>query len=354
MKRLLTVSFAAIVAAAAPVHAQVNLGVNNTGLSIGNSPEWRGVRINFRDQDVRQVHGVNITIWQPHQPSSGDYHGIMIGLPSTGGENLSGMGLGLIGLSASNDMQGIMLGGIGMGAGGDITGVGAGLIGLGAGGDVTGFGFGGIGLGVGNDITGIGIGGIGLGAGGDITGIALGGFGLAAGGDIRGLKAAFFGLGAGDDIGGIGIAGFGMGAGGDISGIHVAGFGMGAAGDITGLNIAGFGLGAGGEIRGANISLIGMGARSISGFTVGSLVRTDRLSGLSIVPVHARVQNNGAFKGIGLSAYNEVRGHTTGLTIGLLNYTRTLHGVQLGVLNVVSENPRGRRMLPLVNWNFEQ
>lgn len=321
MKRLLSIVITAAMAATSPLHAQVNLGVNNAGLSIGNSPEWRGVRINFRDQAVREVYGVNITIWQPHQPSSGDYHGIMIGLPSTGGEQLSGMGVGLLGLAASKDMRGVMIGGVGAGAGGDITGLGAGLIGLGAGGDITGVSFAGVGVG----------------AGGDITGIAIGGVGLAAGGDITGIQLAMFGMGAGEDIRGIGIAGFGIGAGGDISGIHLAGFGM----------------GAGGEIRGGNLALFGLGANSIRGVAVASLLQSGEFSGLGIAPAHLRIQNGGSFTGVGLSAYHEVRGHTKGLTIGLLNYTRTLYGVQLGVINVVGENPRGRRMLPVVNWNFK-
>jgi hypothetical protein len=36
-----------------------------------------------------------------------------------------------------------------------------------------------------------------------------------------------------------------------------------------------------------------------------------------------------------------------------VNYTRTLDGVQLGLVNVVRENPKHRQVLPIANWNFQ-
>jgi len=352
MKRVLFIFFISLLFSSTS-YAQVNIGANETGLSIGNSRNWTGVRLNFRDVDVEEIRGVNITIWSPLEPATGTIRGVALGLPSTGAGTIEGLGLGLVGIAASDNLKGIMVGGIGAGAGNDITGIALGGLGLGAGGNIKGISFGGFGLGAGGDISGVAVGGFGLGAGGSITGVSFGGFGLAAGDDIKGASAALFGLGAGNSIRGVGFAGFGMGAGDDIVGIHIAGFGMGAGGDMTGFHLAGFGLGAGGTIKGANFALIGIGAQAIEGFNVSATMKSDRISGLAIAPGFARINPGGDLHGISLAGYHEVRGHTQGLTIGIVNYTRTLNGVQLGVINMVDQNPRGRRVLPLVNWNFD-
>jgi len=46
---------------------------------------------------------------------------------------------------------------------------------------------------------------------------------------------------------------------------------------------------------------------------------------------------------------NYVRGSQTGLTLGVVNYARTVHGVQLGLINVIADNG-AHRFLPLINW----
>lgn len=352
MKRIITVLIIGLLYIA-PSQAQINIGANETGLSIGNSRNWTGVRLNFRDLDIEEIRGVNVTVWSPYEPATGTIRGLAIGLPSTGAGTIDGFGIGLLGIAATDNLTGFMVGGVGAGAGNDITGFAVGGLGLGAGGDITGISFGGFGLGAGGDITGVSFGGFGLGAGGNITGISFGGFGLAAGNNLTGASAALFGVGAGNNMTGIGIAGFGMGAGGDMTGIHLAGFGLGAGGNITGFQFGGFGLGAGGTITGANLALIGIGAEAIEGFSMSATMRADHISGLTLAPAFARINPGGELHGISLSAYHEVRGHTSGLTIGLINYTRTLKGVQLGVINMVDRNPRGRRVLPLVNWNFD-
>ncbi len=335
------------------VQAQVNLGVDGKGVSFGNSTEWTGLRFNVRDNGISEIRGINVTLLAPRDPSTGVIRGAAIGLLSTGAQEIHGLGLGLAGVAASGNLSGAMIGGLGAGAGGDISGLVFGGLGAGAGGDITGLAFGGFGLGAGGDITGISFGGFGLGSGGSITGISVGGFGLAAGEDLKGASAAMFGMGAGGDMIGFGLAGFGMGAGGSIRGIHIAGFGMGAGDDITGIHIAGFGLGAGGTIKGASAALFGIGADRLEGLNLAGTLRARQMVGIAIAPAHLRVNADGDFRGVGLSAFNEVRGHTTGLTIGLVNYTRTLDGVQLGLVNVVRENPKHRQVLPIANWNFQ-
>ena len=46
-------------------------------------------------------------------------------------------------------------------------------------------------------------------------------------------------------------------------------------------------------------------------------------------------------------------GSNFGLAIGVINYARSLHGMQLGLLNIVRDNPGGRKVLPVVNWHFQ-
>lgn len=340
-------------AAVSTAHAQVNLGSNGKGLSFGNSTEWTGIRFNVRDSGIEEIRGLNVTLLAPREPASGVIRGAAIGILSTGAREIHGIGFGLAGVAAGDNLTGAMIGGLGAGAGGDISGLVFGGLGAGAGGNITGLAFGGFGLGAGGDIRGISFGGFGLGAGGDISGISVGGFGLAAGDDLRGASAALFGMGAGGDMTGFGFAGFGMGAGGSIKGIHFAGFGLGAGDDITGIHIAGFGMGAGGTIKGASAAFFGIGADRLEGLNLAGTLRARQMVGLAIAPAYLRVNADGDFHGVGVSAYNEIRGHTTGLTIGLVNYTRTLNGVQVGLVNVVRENPKHRQVLPIANWNFE-
>lgn len=137
-----------------------------------------------------------------------------------------------------------------------------------------------------------------------------------------------------------------------MKGIHLAGFGMGAGDDITGIHLAGFGIGAGGTIKGVSAAIFGIGADRMEGLNLAGTLQARQMVGVALSPIYLKVAENGNFHGLGISAYNDVRGHTTGLTIGLVNYTRTLNGVQLGLVNIVTQNPKHRQVLPVANWNF--
>jgi hypothetical protein len=63
-----------------------------------------------------------------------------------------------------------------------------------------------------------------------------------------------------------------------------------------------------------------------------------------------RVRSDGSLTGLACSAFNQVCGGQRGLSVGVVNYARTLRGVQIGVINRVRDNPRWRRVLPIVNW----
>jgi len=303
-------------------------------ISIGDHPRVDGVRLNFRDRELDLVRGANVTVWSPYDGAGGTVKGLALGLPLTGADRITGLGFGLAGVGANEDLRGIMIGGVGAGAGGDIRGITVGGIGAGAGGDMRGITIGGIGAGAGGDMRGITIGGIGAGAGGSLSGFAFGGVGVAAGGDARGIL----------------IGGVGAGAGGNLRGIAIGGIGVGAGGDVRGIAIGGVGVGAGGTVRGAAIGLVGVGAPRLEGVVVGSLVRAAKVRGFVVSPVMFRSLPDADVRGATVSGVNIVHGHQRGVAIGLVNFAQSLNGVQLGGINIVRDNPPGRRVLPVINW----
>src|SRR6185369_13971068 len=109
---------------------------HNTGLSIGDSRIVHGIRLNFRDDRMREVVGINATIWTPYQGAyGGDVKGLALGLPLTGARNISGFGIGILGAGATGDFTGIGGGLVGVGAGRNLKGLFIGGIGAGTGGD---------------------------------------------------------------------------------------------------------------------------------------------------------------------------------------------------------------------------
>lgn len=318
----------------------LDLMIDNTGLSIGDSRLVRGIRLNFRDRNMERVDGINATIWTPYEDArGGEVNGIALGLPLTGADRISGLGVGIFGVAAEEDFSGIGIGGFGVGSGNDASGI---LIG-------------GFGVGAGGNVRGLTIGGFGAGAGGSVTGITIGGFGAGAGGSVSGLQIGGFGVGSGGDVRGISIGGFGAGAGGDITGLTIGGFGAGAGGDVSGVTLAGIAAGSGGTLRGLTVAGGAAGAPSIRGIIVSSVVGGQDIRAGVIAPLYFRLESDedgdfGVFRGVSLSAVNHMKGEQRGLTIGLFNYTWELRGVQLGLINCAESN-RALKCLPLVNWD---
>ena len=321
----------------------LDLTINNTGLSIGDSRFVRGIRLNFRDRNLDRVEGINATIWAPYDDARGGViKGIALGLPLTGAQRISGAGIGIFGVGAEEEFTGLGLGGFGVGAGGDVKGI---LVG-------------GFGVGAGGDITGLTIGGFGAGSGGNVRGITIGGFGAGAGGNVTGFQFGGFGVGAGGDVKGITIGGFGAGAGGDVTGLTIGGFGAGAGGDITGITIGGFGAGAGGAIRGLAIGGFGAGAPYIRGIVLGGIGAGGHdVKGGILAPFYFKIESEddgrgemGRVSGVTVSAFNHIKGEQFGLSLGLINFAWELNGVQIGLINIADRNKSGIRVLPLVNW----
>lgn len=255
-----------------PAGAQsLDLTVRDTGISIGDSEEVTGLRINFRDRAMQRVRGINATVWTPRERPGGKVNGVALGLPLTGSGGLSGIGLGLLGISVDSSLTGMVLAGLGAGAGQDIKGIV----------------FTGLGAGAGRDITGIAISGIGVGAGQHMTGVSLSGVAAGAGGTLRG--------------------------------IHAAGIGIGAT-----------------NVRGI----------ILSGFAAGG----HDVYALSMAPGYFKIDHDGRQRGVSIAAFNRIRGVQEGLTIGIVNWTRQLEGIQIGLINGAG-NKKRMRWMPFVNWN---
>lgn len=147
------------------------------------------------------------------------------------------------------------------------------------------------------------------------------------------------------------IAGVGVGSGGRIRGISIAGVGVGAGEGITGITIAGVAIGSGGEVRGLSIAGAGVGAPKLTGIVITAIgAGTVDFNGGVLAPIYFRIERDGSMRGVSVSAFNRLSGVQHGLTIGVLNIAEELRGLQIGLLNIARRNPRGRRVLPIVNW----
>jgi hypothetical protein len=320
-----------------PVYSQaLNFPTKTSGISIGNSKVFNGLRINFRDRNVDRINGINLTVWNSGNNKKAVVKGLSLGgLPEAG--VLQGIQIGIVGAAAESEVRGISFGLLGVGSGGKVCGVGIGGLGVGANELLKGIFIGGLGVGSGGEIKGIALGLLGTGAGGDITGITLGGLGAGGGGNIRGIT----------------IGGLGAGASGDVTGIIIGGLGAGAGGNVRGITIGGVGAGCGEELQGIAMGGIGVGAPLVKGVALSVFAAGgDHLQGIMLAGGWVRVSEGGSTRGITCAAFNQIKGEQNGLSLGIVNYTRSIKGLQIGLINIVQENPRFLRILPILNFHF--
>jgi hypothetical protein len=307
------------------------------GISFGNSKEFTGLRFNFRDSQVRRITGINVTLWIPKKDNEeAQVRGLSLGV-IPGGGYVHGIQFGVLGVAAEKNLYGLSIGLLGVGSGEDTVGVNIGGLGVGAGENLKGLNIGGLGVGAGENLIGINLGGLGAGAGESLIGINIGGFGVGAGGDMKGLN----------------IGGLGAGAGENMTGLNIGGLGVGAGENLTGINIGGLGAGAGEKLVGLTIGGLGAGSVEVQGLTVGGLgVGGKVLKGVQLALGTVVVPRGGRMVGFAASAFNYIRGTQTGVTIGIVNYCWRIKGVQIGLVNIVRDNPKYLKVLPLINANF--
>lgn len=294
----------------------LKLAFGDFGLGFGDVPRLDGLRLNLRDSALERIRGINVTIWEPHEEIGGTVMGLSLGVPLTGAHTLRGLGVGA-GITVQEEFDGVGIGALGMGVGGNARG--------------------------------IIVGGLGAGGGGDLRGLALGGLGVGAGGDVEGVIVGGLGIGAGERARGLLLGGLGVGAGGDVTGIVAGGLGVGAGADVTGIAIGGLGVGVGGEATGLVVGGAGAGISELSGVAIGGLgVGIGSGLGVVIAPGYFKLDREGTFRGVSVSAFNHAQGAHRGLQIGILNVADELHGWQVGLLNI-ARNKDSFSVLPLLN-----
>jgi len=92
----------------------------------------------------------------------------------------------------------------------------------------------------------------------------------------------------------------------------------------------------------------------------GERIRGIALGGLVLLAKDVKGVATGALNGVVVEEINledflklkRVNDRFTGLSIGLINYTRQLKGVQLGLFNYAGNNPRWLKVLPLINLHI--
>ncbi|NUQ10824.1 MAG: hypothetical protein HUU26_00655, partial [Gemmatimonadaceae bacterium] len=119
--RPLPLLLAGLVMVAGPARSQdarrsLDLTIGGVGISIGDSRQARGLRVNVRDSRLDRVAGVNATIWSPFEGGHGDITGLALGLPVTGGRRIDGLQIGAFGAEVLDDLRGVAVNGLGIGA----------------------------------------------------------------------------------------------------------------------------------------------------------------------------------------------------------------------------------------------
>ncbi len=89
----------------------LNIGLQNSGVCLGNSKKHNGVRINFWDKNVSSYNGMNLSVYSSARKSNGLGIGILISKDSlSNGVRIGGIGVG------GDYINGIAIGGLGVGA----------------------------------------------------------------------------------------------------------------------------------------------------------------------------------------------------------------------------------------------
>jgi len=300
-----------------PSHRALNLGAGGVGVSIGNSREWTGLRLNASDHQVRQVNGVNLTVWKPKRNPRFEMNGVAVGLLAPMARRINGVALGGLGVVGTDQVNGVAA---------------AGLVTL-----------------AGQRLRGVGLGGLAVVGDHGIDGLAAAGLVTLSEGDVHGVTAAGLvsiveGRHTGVSMGLVAAYTDGV-----LTGASVSALATAVKGESRGL-VASALVVVGHRLNGVQAAGLAVLADSVTGVTVGGLgIEADRVRG---VAVSAGRMRTSAFDGLSVAGWNEVRGPQRGLTIGLFNYARELHGVQVGVLNYARNNPKGLRLLPIFNIRF--
>jgi hypothetical protein len=284
-------------------YSSFDLGYNNCGISFGNSPIWNGVRFNFSDCGVKEINGINITIWKPEENPLSKVRGISFGLAPFASE-LQGVSIGILASVAEKEIQGISIGGLAVVSGGDADGINIGGLALVTQGNMTGINFGGLACVAQKDLIGINTGGLALVSEKNMTGLNIGGLACVTQGEMKGIN-----------FGGLALV---------------------SEGDLYGLNQALLAIVSKNTIKGIN--------------AVGYKTEAAEFDGFNLTVCWTKVE---IMKGVSISAYNKITDTQHGLVIGIFNVAENLNGVQIGLLNIAKNNSGITKVLPFFNAHFD-
>ena len=364
MKTLpLIIASALLIDAASAISQSLDIAPGGYGLSIGNSRRITGIRVNLVDHQVERVTGLNLTLWTPKKNPDALFQGISLGLIGPKARQIDGIALGGIGVSVREKIRGIALGGLGVKAR-EITGLSTGLVRLEVEKRLRGLAIAGFWAGeaerlegiaispvgaIADTVLGVTLGGLIAGGGSQLTGIALS-LGGSFSGRVRGIEIGGIGAGGGD-LGGIIVGGIGAG-GEQVKGLIFGGLFVGSGKNLDSVAGSLGGIWAKNRLRGIALGGLGVGAEeAIRGIAGGSLFVFSR----DVKGVTAGALNGFILEDVNLEDFLRFRfinDRFTGLSIGLVNYTRRLKGVQIGLLNYAENNPKWLRLLPLVNLHL--
>jgi hypothetical protein len=106
-------------------------------------------------------------------------------------------------------------------------------------------------------------------------------------------------------------------------------------------------------LTGLTVCGLAAGAKEVVGLTIGGLAVGGRLlKGVHLAGGMVHVPKDGRLVGLAASPFNYIRGSQNGLSIGIVNYAFHVDGVQIGLVNIVRDNPRYLKVLPVFNTSF--
>jgi hypothetical protein len=229
----------------------LNFPAKKWGISIGNSYEFNGIRLNFADENVKRINGLNITFWlQPSKNQNAVVNGVSLGVFPVSSK-MQPINIGLLGVgTANNNLNGISVGGAIIGSGGKVNGL-------------------------------------------SISGIMT----MADGKDSK--------------ISGVAISGLGVGAKVAINGFSFAGFMVGTEGDINGFTSSIIHVNCEGVLRGIAITLGYLKSNILKGFSISGYSKSNETKGLSIA-LYNRTKN---LKGVQIGLLNYAENNPKGFRI---------------------------------------
>ena len=341
-----------------PGGCSLDLAVKNIGLSFGNSRRFNGLRLNLVDDGVEEMNGVNVTLWKPGRNPDAAMRGLMLGLVAINAADLRGVSIGGLAVVGESCVEGISIAGLASVAEGSMTGFSiAGLASV-AEGNMAGISLAGLASVTEKSMTGISIAGLAAVAERSMTGISVAGLAAVAERNMTGISVAGLAIAGEDEINGLAASLGSIISDGDINGVALGAVGLlglrssrseddegysrslDISPSFTGIrarNVRWLAI-HGMDIR-AEDSLLGMGISGIA-------LRADEIRGGAVAGIVVKTRDLG---GVSISSVNYVDGPQIGVSIGIVNYARELRGFQLGLLNIAKNNPRGLRVLPVLN-----